>query len=326
MAILVTGGAGYIGTHMVYSALEHGIDVVVLDDLSTGVRSLVSEQAQFHRGDVGDQKLVRSLIAHHAITAVVHFAASTVLPESMKHPLAYYANNAVASRNLIEVCVESGVKHFIFSSTAAVYASPTGEPVGENAPLGPATPYGRSKLVTEWMLEDAARAHDFRHVTLRYFNVAGADPKGRTGQSTPRATHLIKRACQAALERIPHLEIFGTDYPTRDGTGVRDYIHVTDLVEGHIAALDHLAKGGGSLTLNLGYGDGFSVREVIAAVSRTTGRALRTVEMPRRAGDVGEIVADATRARRELNWRPQHDDIDEIVTTAYAWEKRLNSV
>jgi UDP-glucose 4-epimerase len=271
MGVLVTGGAGYIGTHMVHAALERGADVVVLDDLSTGVRGLIAESAHFYQGDVGDQELVRKLIAKHWIDAVVHFAGSIVVPESVEKPLAYYANNTVASRNLIEVCVEAGVKNFIFSSTAAVYASSDGKPVNENAPLVPGNPYGRSKLMTEWMLEDTAHAYDFRHVTLRYFNVAGADPKGRTGQSTPRATHLIKRACQAALGRIPHLEIFGTDYPTHDGTGVRDYIHVTDLVEAHVAALDHLMSGGRSLTLNLGYGHGFSVRQVAETVSRVAG-------------------------------------------------------
>jgi UDP-glucose 4-epimerase len=325
MAILVTGGAGYIGSHMVYAALERG-EVVVLDNLSTGMRGLVPERAQFYQGDVGNQDLLRQLITRHRITAVVHFAASTVLPESIEKPLAYYANNAAASRNLIEVCVETDVKHFIFSSTAAVYASPDGNRVKEEAPLAPGTPYGRSKLMTEWMLEDATRAHGLRHVTLRYFNVAGADPKGRTGQSTPRATHLIKRACQAALGRIPHLEIFGTDFPTRDGTGVRDYIHVTDLVDAHAVALDHLEKGGHSLTLNCGYGRGYSVREVIDVVSRIAGREMPIRQAQPRPGDLAELVADPTKLQRNLAWRPQYNDLSAIVATSYNWEKRLNSI
>jgi len=323
MTILITGGAGYIGSHMVYAALERGYQVVVLDDLSTGVRGLVPKEAHFYHGCVGDHALVRGLVEEHRVTAVIHFAGSTVLPESIQKPLAYYANNVVACRNLIQVCVDAGVRSFIFSSTAAVYAYPEGEPVAENAQVGPATPYGRSKLMAEWILEDAARAYDFRHVTLRYFNVAGADPKGRTGQSSPRATHLVKRACQAALGRIPYIEIFGTDYPTHDGTGVRDYIHVTDLVEAHAAALDHLKEGGASLTLNLGYGHGFSVRQVIETVCRVTGRLVPTREACRRLGDVAEVVANPSKLRRELDWRPQYDDLNEIVATAYAWEKSL---
>ena len=325
MAILITGGAGYIGTHMVLAALENGDEVVVLDNLSTGARGLVAERAQFYQGDVGDQSLVRDLIARHRITAVLHFAGSIVVPESVERPLAYYANNTVVSRNLIEVCVETGVKHFIFSSTAAVYSVSDGKPVSESAPLDPASPYGRSKLMTEWMLEDTARAHDFRHVTLRYFNVAGADPQGRTGQSSPRATHLIKRACQAALGRIPHLEIYGTDFPTRDGTGIRDYIHVADLVDAHAAALEHLRSGGDSLTLNCGYGRGFSVREVIGAASKVIGRPVPTREAPRRLGDVAEIVADPTKLQHHLSWKPKHNDLEKIVWTAYEWERRSNS-
>jgi UDP-glucose 4-epimerase len=326
MAILITGGAGYIGTHMVYAALERGEDVVVLDNLSTGIRGLVAQEATFCQGDVGDQALLRHLIPKHRISVVIHLAGSTVLPESVEKPLAYYANNVVASHNLIEVCVETGVKHFIFSSTAAVYAPPDKGLVSEDAPLSPATPYGRSKLMTEWILEDAARAHDFRYVALRYFNVAGADPKGRTGQSTPNATHLIKRACQAALGRIPHLDIFGTDFPTRDGTGVRDYIHVNDLVDAHMSALEHLTAGGPSLTLNCGYGRGVSVREVIDAVSKVAGRSLKTKVAPRRCGDLAELVADATMLQRRFNWQPSHADLNEIVATAYDWEKRLNAV
>ena len=326
MAILITGGAGYIGTHMVLAALEKGHEVVVLDNLSTGVRGLVAERAQFYQGDIANQSLVRDLIARHRINAVLHFAGSVVVPESVTRPLAYYANNTLASHKLVEVCIETGVKHFIFSSTAAVYSASECKPVSENTHLEPNSPYGRSKLMTEWMLEDVARAHDFRHITLRYFNVAGADPQGRTGQSTPRATHLIKRACQAALGRTPFLEIFGTTFPTRDGTGVRDYIHVSDLVDAHAAALDHLQSGGDSLTLNCGYGRGYSVREVVETVSKIVGRPVPTRDAPPRPGDVSEIVADPTKIARHLAWRPRHNDLEEIVATSYTWEKRLNSI
>jgi UDP-glucose 4-epimerase len=326
MAILITGGAGYIGSHMVHAALERGDEVVVLDNLSTGVRALVAEKAIFHQGHCGDQAVLRRLISDHGITGVIHFAGSIVVPESVEKPLAYYQNNTVASRNLIETCVESGVKHFIFSSTAAVYGMPETNPVTEEMRLAPINPYGRSKLMTEWMLEDSSHAHDLRYVALRYFNVAGGDPQGRTGQSTPRATHLIKRACQVALERLPHLDIFGTDFPTRDGTGVRDYIHVSDLVAAHALALDHLERGGESLTLNCGYGHGFSVREVVDTVSKVAGHRIPTKEAPRRAGDTAELVADSTRLKRGFSWKPAHDDLEEIVSTALAWERRLNSV
>lgn len=326
MAILITGGAGYIGSHMAYAALERGDDVVVLDNLSTGVRGLVAEEAHFYEGDVGDQALVRKLIADHQITAVVHMAGSTVLPESVANPLAYYANNTIASHSLVKVCVEIGVKHFIFSSTAAVYAPSESVPVNEHARLAPATPYGRSKLMTEWIIQDAARAHGLHSIMLRYFNVAGADPKGRTGQSTPRATHLIKRACQAALDRIPYLEIFGTDFRTRDGTGVRDYIHVSDLVDAHMAALMHLERGGESHTLNCGYGNGYSVRDVVAAVSKVSGKQVPTREVAARPGDAAEVVADPTELRSRLGWRPKHADLEEIVGTAFDWERRANSV
>jgi UDP-glucose 4-epimerase len=326
MSILITGGAGYIGSHMVYAALEGGEEVVVLDDLSTGQRALVAEAAHFHQGHVGDRRLVQRLIQYYRVDAIIHFAGSIVVPESVEKPLQYYANNTVASRDLIEAAVEGGVRHFIFSSTAAVYGAPEHNPVSEEAPVHPINPYGRSKLMTEWMLEDASRAYDFRAVSLRYFNVAGGDPAGRTGQSTPRATHLIKRACQAALGRVPALDIFGTDFPTRDGTGVRDYIHVTDLVAAHILALDYLRAGGEPQAMNCGYGHGFSVREVIEAVTRVAGHAIATREAPRRLGDAAELVADSTLLKSRLAWTPAHDDLDEIVRTAYAWERRLNAL
>src|SRR5690242_9245644 len=295
MSVLVTGGAGYIGSHMTYALLDRGERVVVLDNLSTGVRGLVGGTASFVEGEAGDAEFVRRLIAEHEVDAVIHFAGSIVVPESVADPLRYYANNTMVSRALAEACVATGVRHFIFSSTAAVYGMGNGELVTEEAAKEPINPYGRSKLMTEWMLEDAAKAHDFRFMALRYFNVAGADTKKRTGQSTPRATHLIKRACQVALGRVPQLDIFGTDYPTPDGTGVRDYIHVADLVDAHLLALDHLANGGSARALNCGYGRGVSVREVIDAVSQVVGRALPAVESPRRPGDPPALIANATR-------------------------------
>jgi len=325
MSILITGGAGYIGSHMVLAALERGDDVVVLDNLSTGVRALVAERAHFHQGFVGDQALLRRLFQYYSISAVIHFAGSIVVPESVAKPLAYYANNTMASRSLIEACVNCGVKQFIFSSTAAVYGLPKHNPVGEQDGAAPINPYGRSKLMTEWMLEDAARAHDFRYVALRYFNVAGADPAGRTGQSTPNATHLIKRACQVALGRIPTLDIFGTEFRTPDGTGVRDYIHVSDLVAAHALALDHLEQGGASTVLNCGYGHGFSVREVVDAVSRVVGKPIPTREAPPRPGDPEALVADSSKLQTQFGWRPAYDDLQEIVASAYEWERRLNT-
>ncbi len=325
MSVLVTGGAGYIGSHMVWQLLDGGEDVVVLDNLTTGARGLVAEKAHFVEGNAGDSALVRKIIRDHGIEAVIHFAGSIVVPESVEKPLAYYVNNTGVTRRLLEACVAENMHHFIFSSTAAVYGEPSVEQVAETTPPVPINPYGRSKLMTEWMLEDTARAHDFRYVALRYFNVAGADPKGRTGQSTPRATHLIKRACQVALGRVPQLSIFGTDYETPDGTGVRDYIHVSDLVAAHALALDHLRKGGAPAIFNCGYGHGFSVREVVEAVERVTGQKVATVEEPRRAGDPPTLIADAARIRADLGWQPTHDQLDEIVRTAYAWESRLNS-
>lgn len=325
MSILLTGGAGYIGSHMAYACLDAAREVVVIDNLSTGVRALVPERAQFVQGDVGDQALVRQIIRRFSITAVIHFAGSVVVPESVANPLAYYANNTVVARNLIESCVQEGVRNFIFSSTAAVYGIPAQNRVTEDTATNPINPYGRSKLAAEWILEDACRAHGLQGLIFRYFNVAGADPKGRTGQSTPRATHLIKRACQAALERIPALEIFGTDYPTRDGTGVRDYIHVSDLVAAHLLGLEYLEKGGSILALNCGYSHGFSVRQVISTVERVTGRKVPTRESARRPGDPAELVADSGKLKSLLSWQPKYDNLEAIIDTAYQWERRLNA-
>ena len=326
MSVLVTGGAGYIGSHTAYALLDRGERVVVLDNLSTGVRALVSPDAEFVEGDVGDGVLLTKTIREHKIDSVVHFAGSIVVPESIAEPLQYYLNNTVASRALIEACVDTGVEHFLFSSTAAVYGIPAAASVSEETATDPINPYGRSKLMTEWMLQDASRAYGgFRHIALRYFNVAGADPKGRTGQSTPRATHLIKRACQVALGRVPHLDIFGTDYPTPDGTGVRDYIHVCDLADAHLLALDALRAGGEPARYNCGYGHGCSVREVIDTVEAVVGRKLPVREQPRRPGDPPSLIADPTRLKTALGWRPRYDDLKTIVASALEWERRLNS-
>jgi UDP-glucose 4-epimerase len=326
MSVLITGGAGYIGSHMTLELADRGDKIVVLDNLTTGVRAQVAESATFVQGDIRDSALVRDTLRKYDVEAVIHFAGSIVVPESVENPLLYYSNNTAASRDLIESCVASGVKQFIFSSTAAVYGVNDQASVAEDAIKDPSSPYGRSKLMTEWMLEDTANAHDFRYVALRYFNVAGADPKGRSGQSTPRATHLIKRACQVALGRAPYLGIFGTDFPTPDGTGVRDYIHVSDLIGAHALALAHLRGGGASSLFNCGYGHGFSVREVASAVERAAGVPLAIKEMPRRAGDPPAIVSNPAKLKAALGWKPQHDSLDEIVASALAWESRLNSV
>jgi UDP-glucose 4-epimerase len=324
MAILVTGGAGYIGSHTTHALLDRGEQVVVVDNLSTGLRALVPQTAAFVEGDIADRSLMTKVIAAHRVDAAIHFAGSVVVPESVADPLKYYRNNTGATCLLLEACSSAGVRHVIFSSTAAVYGTPQVSPVPESAAAAPISPYGRSKLMTEWMLEDAARAGVLDYIALRYFNVAGADLKGRTGQSTRDATHLIKRACKAALGRIPFLEIFGTDYPTPDGTGIRDYIHVVDLANAHLAALDALRSGKGSGVYNAGYGRGFSVRDVIRAVERVAGKPLPVREAPRRPGDPASVVADSSRLRGELGWSAQHDDLDEIVRSAYGWEMRLN--
>ena len=323
MRALVTGGAGYIGSHMTLELLAAGSSVVVIDDLSTGRAAAVPDGATLVRADVADQALLRRLIVERGVEAILHFAGSIVVPDSVADPLAYYLNNTVKSRALIEAAVQTGVRYFVFSSTAAVYGMPGNEAVSETAPLKPLSPYGASKMMTEMMLADAARAHDLKYVVLRYFNVAGADPLGRAGQSTPRATHLIKAACEAAIGKRRQLEVFGTDYPTRDGTCIRDYIQVSDLAQAHSAALAYLSAGGASDTFNCGYGRGFSVLEVVEAVRRASGRDFEVRRGPRRAGDPAQIVAAADKIRRTLGWVPAHDDLDAIVRQALAWEERL---
>lgn len=323
MSVLVTGGAGYIGSHMVYSLVDRGESVVVLDNMTTGYRPNLSEQAQLVIGDIGDQILVEKVMREHQVEAVVHFAGSIVVPDSVSDPLGYYANNTVKSRTLMAAAVNCAVKAFIFSSTAAVYGMPATDMLAEDVPLAPISPYGTSKLMTEMMLADTAKAHDFRYTALRYFNVAGADPEGRTGQSSPRATHLIKVASQAALGQRDYLEIFGTDFDTRDGTGVRDYIHVSDLIAAHVLALDRLRSGADSLVANCGYGRGYTVREVIDAVKRVSEVDFEVRETGRRAGDPAALIAIAERARAELGWVPAYDDLDVMVGHAFAWETRM---
>ena len=323
MTVLVTGGAGYIGSHMVLNLADAGERVIVLDNLVTGFDWAIDGRAEFVQGNAGDIDFVVSLIDKYGITEIIHFAGSIVVPESVTNPLKYYANNTATSRNLIEAAVKGGVKHFIFSSTAAVYGMTGLAPVVEETPLNPMSPYGRSKLMTEWMLADVAAAHPITYGVLRYFNVAGADPQKRSGQSTPLATHLIKVACQTALGQRDKMDIFGTDYETPDGTCVRDYIHVTDLIAAHALLLNHLRKGGESTTLNCAYGQGYSVREVVETVRKVSGINFRADEGPRRAGDPASITATGQKVRALLGWKPQHDDLNEIVETAYAWERHL---
>lgn len=322
MSVLVTGGAGYIGSHAVLALIEQGEHVIVLDNLSTGCRPLVAREALLIEGDIGDGALVRRVLAAEKIDAVLHFAGSAVVPESVADPLRYYGNNTAKTRNLLEACAGHGLRAFIFSSTAAVYGSPDDIAVSETTPPSPINPYGRSKLMIEWMLEDIGRASEFPYIALRYFNVAGADPLGRTGQATPKATHLIKVACEVATGKRSKLDIFGTDYPTRDGTCIRDYIHVSDLIDAHIVALAALRGGRRSGIFNCGYGEGYSVFDVINAVERVSGRALATARAPRRAGDPPALIARADAIKTELGWRPRHNELDFIVRTALAWERK----
>jgi UDP-glucose 4-epimerase len=321
--VLVTGGAGYIGSHTVHALVDAGESVVVLDNLSTGFAQALPAPLLPIVGDVGDQRLVSSLIDQYEVEAVIHFAGSTIVPESMKDPLGYYRNNTANSRTLIEAAVKGGVRHFIFSSTAAVYGNPARVPVAEDDPTVPLSPYGWSKLMTEVMLRDTTAAHGLGHVALRYFNVAGADPQLRTGLSTPGATHLIKVAVEAALGRRDRIDVFGTDYPTPDGTCIRDFIHVSDLARAHLAALDYLRTGGASVTLNCGYGRGYSVREVLGAVRNAIGHDFPVNFDARRPGDIMVSVAAAARIRELLRWTPELDDLDAIVGHALAWERHL---
>jgi UDP-glucose 4-epimerase len=323
-AVLVTGGAGYIGSHAVLALLDAGWPVVVIDNLTTGFEWAVPPEAIFRKGDIADQPLVADLIARHGIRAIVHFAGSIVVPESVENPLKYYENNTVKSRSLIESAVRGGVPHFIFSSTAATYGIPDHVPVREDMPTVPINPYGWSKLMTERMLADTAFAHPLNFCALRYFNVAGADPQGRSGQSTAGATHLIKVAVEAATGKRSHVSVFGTDYDTPDGTGIRDYIHVSDLAAAHVHALEKLiADPQSSHILNCGYSRGFSVLEVLDSVDRVTNMTIERRLEPRRAGDPDALVADNARILATLPWRPQRADLDLIVADALAWERHL---
>jgi UDP-glucose 4-epimerase len=330
MAILLTGGAGYIGSHVAHTLCDADAvdarprEVVVLDDLSTGKRSNVPDTATFIEGNVGDAGLLERLFDAHDIDGVCHFAASTNAPESVDQPLAYYRNNTIHAHTLIEACIEAGVSRFVFSSTAAIYGQPDEIPIDEDVPADPLNPYGRSKRMVEQMLEDTADAHDpFRFHALRYFNVAGSDPDGRVGHAKDDATTLIKVVAQVATGKRDHLEIYGTDYPTRDGTGVRDYIHVTDLAEAHRHALVDLEAGGESAILNCGYGHGYSVFEVVEAARRVSNRPIDIREVERRPGDPAKSVADASRLRERFGWTPAHDDLDAIVRSAIEWERHL---
>jgi UDP-glucose 4-epimerase len=321
-SILVTGGAGYIGSHVVLKLVEAGERVVVLDDLSTGFADAVIG-AELVVGNCGDSALVERVLREHRVVTLLHFAARTIVPESVADPLRYYGNNTCATRNLLAECARAGVGRIVFSSTAAVYGIPAAGRASEDMPTAPINPYGSSKLMSEWMLRDLAAAGGPRYVALRYFNVAGSDPAGRIGQSTRKATLLVKVACEAALGKRPHVAVFGTDYDTPDGTGVRDYIHVDDLAQAHLDALAYLGRGGESATFNVGYGHGYSVREVIAAVERAHGAPIPVVEQPRRAGDPPMLVAEAARISGALGWQPRLDDLDAIARTSLAWERRL---
>ncbi len=321
-SILVTGGAGYIGSHVLLQLRSRGERVVALDNLSTGFRQAVRD-APLIVGDAGDRALLEHLVREHAVDTVMHFAAHTVVPESVREPLKYYGNNTCTTRNLLQVCLQQEVRQLVFSSTAAVYGIPAGGFASEDMPLSPINPYGTSKLMSEWILRDLAAASELRYVSLRYFNVAGSDPQGRIGQSTRQATLLIKVACEAVVGRRAHVSIYGTDYDTPDGTGVRDYIHVEDLARAHVDALDYLRRGGPSAVCNCGYGHGHSVREVLDSVRRVAGQALTIKEEPRRDGDPPTLVARADRIRAQLGWSPKLDDLDLIVDSSLRWERQL---
>jgi UDP-glucose 4-epimerase len=320
--ILVTGGAGYIGSHVVRQLGEAGESVVVLDDLSTGFKQAVLH-GELVIGNTGDAKVLEKLFGRYDIDTVMHFAAHTIVPESVADPLKYYRNNTCASRTLLEHALKAGVRHVVFSSTAAVYGIPADGEASEDTPTIPINPYGLSKLMTEWMLRDVAAVNPLTYVALRYFNVAGSDPEARIGQATPKATLLTKVACEVVVGKRDHVSIFGTDYPTPDGTGVRDYIHVEDLADAHLKALAYLRRGGESTTLNCGYGRGYSVRELIRMVETVAGHAISKREAPRRAGDPPTLVARASRIRNTLGWQPRHDDLAKIVSTSLAWERKL---
>lgn len=321
--VLVTGGAGYIGSHVVLALRDQDFPVVVIDDLSTGKRGLVADDVPFVVGDVGDQQLVSRIFNEYQCGAVMHFAGSIIVPESVAQPLKYYANNTSNSRNLIECCLEAGVNAFVFSSTAAVYGNPDQLPVSESAPKRPLNPYGASKLMTEQMLEDVSRVTEFRYAALRYFNVAGADPQGRSGQAGPNSTHLIRVACELAAGTRREMAVYGDDYATPDGTCVRDYIHVSDLADVHLLALQHLIVNRQSMTVNCGYGHGHSVREVVSAVRALCDRPLTVHTAKRREGDAATLVADVAKIHELLAWKPNHDDLREIIETALAWESAI---
>lgn len=324
MTILVTGGAGYIGSHMVHELLDHGESVVVLDNLTTGFDWAVPDRAKLVIGNVGDRNLVEKTIRNENIEAVIHFAGSVVVPESVDNPLKYYENNTANTRNLLEAVTRCGLDKFIFSSTAAVYGEPsTTGPIREDAVLNPMSPYGSSKLMSEIMVRDTALASNLRYVMLRYFNVAGCDPMQRTGQSTAGATHLIKIACEAAAGKRPGMSIFGDDYDTPDGTCIRDFIHVSDLVNAHYAALNFLRQGGLKFTANCGYSRGYSVREVVNAVKRISGNDFPVAIEPRRVGDIASLTANSRRLMSRLSWEPKHASLDKIIGDALRWEQVL---
>jgi UDP-glucose 4-epimerase len=323
VTVLVTGGAGYIGSHMVRALAEAGESVVVIDDLSTGFSAFLPEGVPLFIGDAADENLVEGVITAHGVDSIIHFAGSVVVPESMRDPLAYYRNNTMTTRSLLNVAVKCRVNRFIFSSTAAVYGNPDQVPVPEQAPTRPLSPYGSSKLMTEIMLHDVAAAHGLNYVVLRYFNVAGADPLARIGLAAVGATHLLKIAVEAATGQRAKIDVFGTDYPTPDGSCIRDFIHVSDLAQAHRAALSYLRDGGASVTLNCGYGRGYSVIETIEAVRRVSGRNFAVQYGPRRPGDIMTMIADTSRIRRTLDWTPQYDDLETIAAHALAWEEKL---